>query len=72
MAGRAMASSMAIVSSASQPVAMRLTRLATASISISRRRPSTSSSWPAAVSTAWRALRSNSSTSSCSSSWRTE
>jgi hypothetical protein len=55
----------------SQPLATRRTRLATASISCSRRRPSTSSSVPAAVSCAWRELRSKSSTSSASSSWRT-
>ena len=56
---------------ASQPLATRLTRLATASISCSRRRPSCSSSSPAAVGWAWRELRSNSSTSSASSNWRT-
>jgi hypothetical protein len=38
---------------------------------ISSRRPSCSSSWPAAVNLAWRERRSNSSTSSASSSWRT-
>ena len=53
------------------PTRRRLTRLATASICASRRRPSPSSSAPAAVRRAWRELRSNSSTSSASSSWRT-
>jgi hypothetical protein len=47
------------------------TRLATASISSSRRAPSRSSSAPASVRRAWRELRSNSSTSSASSIWRT-
>ncbi len=64
-------SSTLIASCVSQPQATRRTRLATASISCSRRRPSCSSSWPAAVSWAWRELRSKSSTSSASSSWRT-
>ena len=62
--------STAIVSSDSQPVATRRTRLATASISCSSRPPSRSSSLPASVRRAWRELRSNSSTSSASSIWR--
>ena len=49
---REMMSSMTTVSRPSQPVATRRTRLATASISSNRRRPSASSSLPAAVSCA--------------------
>src|SRR3569832_2797876 len=63
--------STAMVSSDSQPVATRLTRLATASISWSRRAPSRSNSAPASVIRACRELRSNSSTSSASSICRT-
>ena len=51
----------------SQPVATRRTRLATASISASRRSPSRSSSPPVFGQRAWRGLRSNSKTSSASS-----
>ena len=63
--------SAAMVSSGSQPVATRLTRFTTASTSCFRRSPCASSSAPAAVGRAWRELRSNSSTSSASSIWRT-
>ena len=68
---RLMMLSTAIVSCGSQPVATRLTRLATASISDSNRAPSRRSSAPASVNRAWRELRSNSKTSSASSIWRT-
>ncbi len=67
----AMMVSMAMVNCDSHPVATRRTRLATASISASRRSPSRSSSRPASVRRAWRALRSNKRTSSASSIWRT-
>ena len=67
----ASAASRATVSWGSHPVATRLTRLATASMSASRRSASRSSSVPATVGRAWRELRSNSNTSSASSIWRT-
>ena len=69
--GRAIRPSAARVSCGSQPVATRLTRLATASISSNRRPPSRNSSAPASVMRAWREVRSNSSTSRASSIWRT-
>ena len=55
----------------SQPVATRLTRCAMLSMSLNKRMPSLSSSWPAAVSLAWRDARLNNSTSSASSICRT-
>ncbi len=63
--------STAMVSCGSHPVATRLTRLATASISSSRCAPARNNSAPASVKRAWRELRSYSSTSNASSIWRT-
>ncbi|CFW43249.1 Uncharacterised protein [Bordetella pertussis] len=56
--------------SPSQPVATRLTRLASASSDCSTWRPSASRAWPAGVRAARWPLRSNSSMSSPSSSLR--